>query len=111
MESTNNIVASRFFARNPVQTTDGNYADDIALLANTLTQATLERAAGRIGLYVNADKTEYTCFYQSGNISTLKGGPFKLVDKFTYLGSSVSSTENDISTWLSIDYRSYGSQT
>ena len=28
--------------------------------------------------------------------STLKGGPLKLVDKFTYLGSSVSSTENDI---------------
>ena len=29
-----------------------------------------------------------------------EGDPVKLVDKFTYLGSSVSSTENDISTQL-----------
>ena len=54
-----------------------------------------ERAAGS-----NADKTDYMCFNQSGDISTLKGGPLKLVDKFTYLGSSVPSTENDINTRL-----------
>ena len=34
------------------------------------------------------------------NITTLDGASLKLVDKFTYLGSSVSSTENDIDTWL-----------
>ena len=34
------------------------------------------------------------------SIRTLKGGSLKLVDKFTYLGSSVSSTENDINTRL-----------
>ena len=33
-------------------------------------------------------------------ISTLDGTPLKLVDKFTYLGSSVSSTERDIDTRL-----------
>ena len=48
------------------------------------------------------------CFNQRGDISTLKGGPLKLVDKFTYLGSSVSSTENDINmrlakAWTTID--------
>ena len=53
-----------------------------------------------IGLHVNADKTEYMCFNQRDNISTLKAGPLKLVDKFTYLGSSVSSTEKDINTLL-----------
>ena len=37
--------------------------------------------------------------------STLKGGPLKLVNKFTYLGSSVSSTEKDISTRLSKAWR------
>ena len=37
--------------------------------------------------------------YQTGDI-TLNGSPLKLVDKFTYLGSSVSSTENDINTRL-----------
>ena len=45
-------------------------------------------------------KTEYMCFNQSDDISTLNGDFLKLVDKFTYLGSSVSSTENDINIWL-----------
>ena len=33
-------------------------------------------------------------------IYTLDGTSLKLVDKFTYLGSSISSTEKDIDTWL-----------
>ena len=75
-----------------------------ALVINSPAQAeslphSLERAAGGIGLHVNADKTEYMCFNQRGDI-TLKGGPLKLVDKFTYLGSSLSSTKNDINTRL-----------
>ena len=46
------------------------------------------------------------CFNQTGDISTLNG--CSLVDKFTYLGSSVSSTEADINTrlakaWAAID--------
>ena len=40
------------------------------------------------------------CFNQTGDISTLNGSSLKLVDKFTYLGSSVSSTEKDIDTRL-----------
>ena len=36
------------------------------------------------------------CYNQTGDISTLGGTPLKLVDKFTYLGSSVASTEKDI---------------
>ena len=55
-----------------------------------------------------AHKTEYMRFNQTGDISTLKGNSLKLVDKFTYLGSSVSSTEKDIDTrlmkaWAAID--------
>ena len=38
--------------------------------------------------------------YETGDISTLDGTPLKLVDKFTYLGSSISSTEKDIDTQL-----------
>ena len=73
----------------PEQTiTDADNADDISLLANVPTQAesllhSLERAAGAVGLHVSADKTEYMCFNQKGDISTLKGGPLKLRDKFT----------------------------
>ena len=40
------------------------------------------------------------CFNQKGDISTLDGTSLKLVDKFTSLGSSVSSTEKDIDTRL-----------
>ena len=92
--------------RYPAKTiTDADYADDIAILANTSNQAetllhSLERAAAGIGLYVNAHKTEYMCYNQTGDISTLDGTPLKLVDKFTYLGSSVSSTEKEIDTRL-----------
>ena len=100
--------------RYPAKTiTDTDYADDIAILANTPNQAetllhSLERAAAGIGLHVNAHKTECMCYNQTGDISTLDGTPLKLVDKFTYLGSSVSSTEKDIDTrltnaWTGID--------
>ena len=86
----------------PAQTTmDTDYADDIVLLANTPTQAesllhSLKQAAGGIGLHVNADKMEHMCFDQKGDISTLNGGSLKLVEKFTYLGNSISSIENYI---------------
>ena len=78
--------------------TDADYADDIAILANTPVQTetllhTLEQAAAGIGLHVKAHKMEYMCFNQKGDISTLGGSSLKLVDKLTYLGSSVSSTE------------------
>ena len=61
------------------------------ILANTPNQAetllhSLEQAAAG--------------FNQAGNISTLEGTSLKLVDKFTYLGSSVSSTQKDIDTRL-----------
>ena len=52
------------------------------------------------GTNVNGHKTEYMCYNQTGNIATLDGASLKLVDKFTYLGSSVSSTEKDIDTQL-----------
>ena len=102
--------------RYPAQTIRGvDYADDIAPLANTPTQAEillhiLERVTADIGLYVNADKTEYMCFNQRSDISTLNGCSLKLVDKFTYLGSSVSTTEKDINTWLAKVWTAVGRQ-
>ena len=49
--------------------TDADYADDLALLANTPPQAIsllhrLEQVAGGIGLYANANKTDFRCFIQ-----------------------------------------------
>ena len=100
--------------RYPAKTViDADYADNIAILANTPNQAEtllhrLKRAAAGIDLHINAHKTEYMCFNQAGDISTLNGSSLKLVDKFTYLESSISSTEKDIDTrlmkaWTAID--------
>ena len=84
---------------------DADNADDIMILAYAPTQAktllhSLERPATGIGLHVNAHKTEYMSFNQTGDIFTLGSSSLQLVDKFTYLGSSVSSTEKDIDTRL-----------
>ena len=40
------------------------------------------------------------CYNQTRDIPILDGAPLKLVDKFTNLGSSVSSTKKDIDTRL-----------
>ena len=45
---------------------------------------------------MNADQTEYVCFNKEAGIYALNGGCLKLVDSFTYLGKSDSSTESDI---------------
>ena len=81
------------------------YADDIALLANTTAEDKsllhdLEGTAGDMGFHVNEDKRKYITFNQRGDIFTLRGGPLKLVERFIYLGSSVSSTETDINMQL-----------
>ena len=98
--------------RYPAKTiTDANYADDIALLANATAQAetllhNLEWAAA--GVYQYTQEGIYVCFNQTGDIFTLNSSSLKLVNKFIYRGSSVSSTETDIDTrlakaWTAID--------
>ena len=79
---------------------DSDYADYLALLANTPSQAksllhSLEHAAGGNSLLVNVKKTVHV-FHQEGDISNLSGKPLKLVDEVTYLGSNISSTESDV---------------
>ena len=46
-------------------------------------------------MHMNANKMEYMCFNQ-GTICILNGGSWKLMDKFTYLDSSISSTESNV---------------
>ena len=81
--------------RYPAKTiANADYADDIAILANTRNQAktllhSLEWAAAGIGHHANAHKTENMCYNQTGDFSTLNRTSLKLVDKFTYLRSSL----------------------
>ena len=111
VKSTNINVACRFFARTPSRILRMvNICEVVDLFLRkpfwfflsmlSILLHSLERAAASIGLHVNAHKTEYMCYNQTGDISTLEGTPLKLVDKFTYLGSSVESTEKDIETRL-----------
>ena len=55
--------------------TNVDYTDDQVFLTNTPAQAesllhSLEQAARVIGLYLNANKTEFMCFKQKGVMST-----------------------------------------
>ena len=74
--------------------TDADDADDLALLTNTRAQtesyciAYCKQREALASMW-----TEYMCFKLKGVIYTLI--KLKLVDKFTYLGSNISSTECD----------------
>ena len=82
--------------RYPAKTiTDVDYTDDIAILVNTPNQGKPYYI-----VWNEPHKTEYMCYNQTGDIFTQGGTSLKLGDKFTYLGSSVSSTEKDIDTRL-----------
>ena len=90
----------------------GKYKSQRRIPLHSLLQTTVN-----IGLYVIAYKTDFKCFKQLEVISALRGKLLKLVDKFTYLRSNISSTERDINMNLSkprmllTDYRSYGNLT
>ena len=81
--------------------TDADYADDLALFADSIGDASallhsLEKAAQNIGLYVNATKTEFMSLNTTCTISTIKGDTVKQVDSFIYLGSNIASTKTDV---------------
>ena len=59
-------------------------------------QSVSSRIWTRIAVFISYGNNNYT----TGTSTTLNGGSLKLVDKFTYLGSCISSTENDINVWL-----------
>ena len=54
----------------------------------------LKQSVGVIGVY------EYMSFKEEGATSTLRIFPLKLVDKFVYLGSNITSTKIDVSIHL-----------
>ena len=82
-------------------------------LLNTPTQTesllpSLKQATRNIGLFVNSDKTVFTCFNQDSTIPSLNGKPLKLVDEFMYLGRKISSTESYVNicinnSWTAIE--------
>jgi exonuclease III len=86
--------------------TDLDYADDLALLSDTIAKAQallhdLETAASTVGLHVNVSKTEYMLINIEDPdpvISSLGGPPLKQVHDFKYLGSYISDSKKDFQT-------------
>ncbi|CAM1316814.1 Uncharacterised protein r2_g2583 [Pycnogonum litorale] len=90
-----------------VKMTDVDYADDLAVLADVLKDATfllhsIERTSKEIGLYLNADKTEFLCLNQdaSEGMKSLNGDKIKQVEDFRYLGSYIATTAQDVNIRL-----------
>ena len=87
--------------------TSADYADDLALFANTPAEAesllhSPERAAGDTDRFVNANKTELICFKQEEANFTLSIRRVHIID------SNISSTESDVNlrltkSWTAID--------
>lgn len=85
-----------------INITDLDFADDIALLSNEIHQAKellkqVETEAAKVGLHVNAKKTEVMRFNQVQNdITSISGGKIKEVENFKYLGGWMESSEKDV---------------
>ena len=87
-----------------INITDLDFADDIALLSNKIHQAQqllkkVETEAAKVGLHVNAKKTEYMPHHQDqphNIIRSISGGEIKQVENFRYLGGWMKNCESDI---------------
>ena len=98
-------ITTRKSSRSPeVTLTDLDFADDIALLSNNMNQAQtlltrVEQECAKVGLALNAKKTEVITFGQPPthpSLNTIGGSILKEVEDFKYLGSWVNTSEKDI---------------
>ena len=96
--------------------TDLDFANDLALLANTVVNAqkllsSLEEAAAEVELLINQKKTKYMCICADSAPETsvrVRKGEIDQVDDFCYLGSNVRNSERDMKvrkalTWTAAD--------
>jgi len=96
------IVPKRSRRHKAIKITDLLFADDIALLANEIAQAQelltrVETESAKVGLHVNAKKTEFMAFNYTEpiEINTINGNKLKKVDNFKYLGGWTNSSIKD----------------
>ena len=88
----------------PKTITDIDFADDIALLSQSIISATellhrVELAAANVGLFINVGKTKVMTLNindQAGDLKSRSGETIENVDDFVYLGSWIEGTERDI---------------
>ena len=87
---------------NSVMITDLDFADDLALISDTIIHAenllhSLEKAASLVGLSLNAQKTEsmYINMNKDSVIKSHNGIDLRNVDDFKYLGSYIANDRKD----------------
>jgi len=96
-------IERRKSRRHPaVAISDLDFADDIALLSEEITQAQqlllrVEQESAKVGLQLNDKKTKVMAFNQEApvDLNTRKGEKLEVVTNFKYLGSWMESTEKD----------------
>lgn len=75
--------------------TNVDYADDLYLLSNTISNSTqLSLAAHDVGLLVNPSKTTLIA-HKQGSIISISRNPVIQVDYFVYLSSEIVHSEKD----------------
>ena len=96
------LVPRRSRRVHPVVATDLDFADDIALLSDTASKASdlllaTERECRKIGLHLNSKKTKVMALnIPDATFLSMNNDEVEKVSDFKYLGSWVSSTEQDI---------------
>ena len=86
----------------PIMITDLDFADDIALMSDTVQEArdlllAVESECKKMGLQLNTKKTKVMAYnIDDTNISTLDGTVLEVKTDFKYLGSWIASTEQDM---------------
>ena len=86
--------------------TDIDFADDLALLSNTIQDALsllhdLEIAAEKVGIFMSASKTEFMAVnidHEEASILANNGDPLEHVHDFKYLGSYIADSRKDFNT-------------
>ena len=89
-----------------VHLTYADFADDIALLSDTINEVqallnAVESATQSVGLVMNSGKTKFMRYEQDSQIQSLKsleGKSLECVTNFEYLGSWISTTFRDIAS-------------
>ena len=95
------LTRRRSRRQHPTIVTDTDFADDIALISEEIEQAqkllqSVEIECGKVGLQLNAKKTEIMQYNQGEDeIYAKNGNAIKVVENFKYLGGWMHSTNKD----------------
>jgi len=111
----NRADASPFVVVKDLSVQDLDYADDIALLADTVEAGqtfldSVASVAAKLGLRISGPKTKVVSFRYDAPVITVDGTALAAVPAFVYLDSSISATSDDVEYRLGNSQRLYSAQ-